>query len=240
VSSSTHAAVITPGKAVAVRAREILAELRAQSGSGLTQRASTLGQQRVAADGSTSSRLAHTGTRADAAAGMRRASPLQRRSSASALGRTGHERAATPERDTTRAPAAGAEQDLTRIAEQRAVLEFAAAHLQGSEALTAEDFTRDANGVMHLSTPMSTGGRVSIAVLESEAGGHQLLIDTAASGIDTLVTDRGVLVGCDAQEELIAKAGAAMRAAGSEVTVIPAWATPLAAARPAEAQAERS
>jgi hypothetical protein len=239
VSSSTHAAVITPGEAVAVRAREILAELRAQSGSSHKQRASMLGQQRIAADGSTSSGLAHLGARADAAARMRRTSPLQGRFSPSAQGRTGRERPAATEQGAARDGGVGVDQDLTKIAEQRAVLELVAAHLQGSEALSAEGFTRDANGVMHLSTPMSTGGRVSIAVLESEAGSHQVVIDTAESGIDTLVTDRGVLVGCDAQEELIAKASAAMRAAGSEVTVIPASAAPAQAARPAEARAER-
>jgi hypothetical protein len=64
------------------------------------------------------------------------------------------------------------------------------------------------------------------------------VIDTAESGIDTLVTDRGVLVGCDAQDELIAKAIAAIRTDGSEVTIPPASAVPAEAARPTEARAE--
>ncbi len=231
MSSSTHAAVITPGEAVALRAREILAELRAQPGAGHKQRSSTLGQRRVAADGSTSSRVAYPGARADAA-------PLHGRSSASAQGRTGRDRPASAKEGAARDGAVGLDDDLTRIAEQRAVLELVAAHLQGSEALAAEGFTRDADGIMHLSTPMSTGGRVSIAVPESVTGSHQVVIDTAESGIDTLVTDRGVLVGCDAQDELIAKAIAAIRTDGSEVTITPASAVSAEAARPTEARAE--
>ncbi len=222
MSASTISTTVQVNRQTAARMAARRAALRAERDRVREQRAAARERELAAAGVRDARRLASLGARRDVA--MVGASSRDVAAVDVALERAQREGSLDKAEALLKRLEHAAEQRLRTRAQGETVLAEVIERVEraGNMRIVPNSVAVDADGVARARVALRSGGEMPVvAPVASGEAQQELVWGTGQSGVDRYPTPRGVEVGCDAQEAMLADALASVRAAGIEIAMAP-------------------
>jgi hypothetical protein len=217
MSSSTISLQVRPGAEIARRIAEHRAEMGERRERLREQRAPVRERELMARGVSGARALARLSARADAIA--RETSPAERKTLREALERAARRGALEQAEETLTSVERAAEQRSGTRAAQEVILQAAVASFPGADALEPGPVVEGSDGRLGINTRLGNGGQLPLLACKPNGEEQRLTLVLAGSGLDRLGTERGLQVGCAAQEAFAQQTCENLRAQGIHATV---------------------